>query len=378
MKKTGYNSLPLNFSAATGLLFLIVTLWGCSGFRVDSENEDPPDALEALDVLNEKYWNENLAMFNNSYPCNDCNDQFHYWWQAHGMDVLLDGLEMTGESRFSDQIDLLYRGLLERNGGDLYNNYYDDMLWMGLALNRAYSLTQKEEYLNMSIDLWEHVIKAWNEDFGGGIPWRTTQTDYKNVPSNAPAVILSARLFKMTGDETYLIWAEKIYSWLNDILVDPETGLLWDGINRQGDGEIDKNWMFTYNQGTYTGAGIELWKITGGEGYLNDARRNVDSAMEILAGSDGIFNEEGQGDGGLFKGILVRYFVEYARLVESDSTIRKTLLDNTSSVLNSQTEDGLFGPDWRQTHSGPVDLSTHLSGVKLIVLSSEFRADDPG
>lgn len=376
MKRTGFNFMP-GFETAS-LILLLVIFSGCSGPGMDTGKDDLSEALESLDILNESYWNENLAMFNNSYPCNDCNDQFHYWWQAHGLDVLLDGLELTGHTRFSDQVDVLYHGLLQRNGGDLFNNYYDDMLWMGLALHRAYSLTKNKVYLTRSIDLWEHVIEAWNEEFGGGIPWRTTQIDYKNTPSNAPAVILSSRLFTETGDEAYLAWAEKIYSWLKDTLVDPETGLVWDGVNRQGDGGIDKNWMFTYNQGTFTGAAIELWKATGEEGYLGDARRNVDASLEELTDSNGIFMEDGQGDGGLFKGILIRYFVDFDRAVEGDTGVRKMLHDNAEAVWDSRTADGLFGPDWRQTHDGQIDLSTHLSGVKLIVLSSKIMSTGPG
>ena len=34
-----------------------------------------------------------------------------------------------------------------------------------------------------------------------------------------------------------------------------------------------KNWIFTYNQGTFLGAALELYKITGEKGYLNDAKK---------------------------------------------------------------------------------------------------------
>ena len=45
----------------------------------------------------------------------------------------------------------------------------------------------------------------------------------------------------------------------------------WDGINRLGDGQIDKDWQFTYCQGYSSGAGIELYSCTGESAYLADA-----------------------------------------------------------------------------------------------------------
>jgi len=42
-------------------------------------------------------------------------------------------------------------------------------------------------------------------------------------------------------------------------MVDPATGFVWDGKNRTGDGHIDKDWEFTYCQGVFIGAGVELY-----------------------------------------------------------------------------------------------------------------------
>lgn len=339
---------------------------------VQDESDRMARAEASLEVLVERFWNDELEMFNNAMPCEACNTQFHYWWQAHAMDVLLDGYELTGDDHYLELVERLYEGLLERNGGDLYNNYYDDMLWMGLALHRAYTLTGRQEYLDRAVELWEEIRISWNDEFGGGIPWRRSQLDYKNAPSNGPAVILAARLYQTTGEETYLVWANRIYTWLKDTLVDPETGLVWDGINRQGNGEIDRNWMFTYNQGTFTGAGLEMWRATGEDRYLDDAERNVHAASENLTNDRGIFRESGQGDGGLFKGILVRYFVDFDRVVGGDMTLRTVLLHNAESAWEVRQESGIFGPNWEEIHNGAVDLSSHLSGVKLMVLTTGY------
>src|SRR5690606_29151947 len=152
-----------------------------------------------------------------------------------------------------------------------------------------------------------------NDHHGGGIAWRKQQRDYKSVPSNAPAVILGARLFRESGGKEPLEIALGVFSWLDEKLVDPESGLLWDGINRRGDGRIDRRWLFTYNQGTYIGAALELHRATGETVYLEKARRTARAAMSRMVDENGILKEGGLGDGGLFKGIFVRYLGGLAR-----------------------------------------------------------------
>lgn len=337
-----------------------------------SSDETTGKAERSMESLIENYWNDDLRMFNNQSPCNACNQAFHYWWQAHAMDVLLDGYEITGDDQYLQYVKEMNEGLLERNGGDLFNDYYDDMLWMGLALLRVHELDGDEIFLKQAKDLWSEIESSWNDEFGGGFPWRTTQTDYKNAPANGPAVILSARLYRLTQEDEYLKWAKKTYTWLKENLVNPETGLVWDGINREGNAVIDKNWLFTYNQGTFTGAAVELWRITGDQKYLNDAKTNMQATLKDLTDENDIFTESGQGDGGLFKGILVRYFMEYDNAVNGDPELRRVLLKNAVSVWDSKTDSGIYGPNWSEEHSGTIDLSSHLSGVKLLVLTNNL------
>ena len=330
-------------------------------------------AVESLEVLLARYWNEDLLLFDASDPCVDCNGTFHYWWMAHAIDGLLDGYELTGDDRYLEYVGKLHAGIRKRNGGHLFNDYYDDMLWMGLALLRAHELSGNEEYFNDARRLWFDIRGGWNDHYGGGIAWRKTQRDYKNAPANGPAVILCARLYAKTGDKDYLDWAKRIYTWLDTHLVDPRTWIVWDGINRQGDGAIDKAWRFTYNQGTYIGASVALWEATGEGVYLQKARRTAMASQVHLTDAQGIFQGEGQGDGGLFKGILIRYLVELLRVDPTVPLIKDALIANAESAWLARTKEGTFGPRWKlPVHSGPVDLSTNLSGVMLQVLTARL------
>lgn len=343
------------------------------------ESANAPNALDAraqasLDALIERYWDPQAQMFNNAFPCQSCNGTFHYWWQAHAIDALLDGFERTRDTKYADYVRQLYEGVRRRNGGHLFNDYYDDMEWMGLALMRAHMLTGEPVYREAAERLWSIIRLAWNDHQGGGIPWRSTQPDYKNAPANAPAVILAARLYLVTGDAAHLAWARRIYGWLKERLLDTDRGLVWDGINRTGDGRIDTGWIFTYNQGTFVGAAVALWRATGDEEYLKDARRTAAAALVHLTNAGGILKDEGQGDGGLFKGILVRYLAELDRVLGGGTFIAQAIERNAESAWRARTGALTFGPRWEPPpHTGPVDLSTHLSAVMLFNLNQIAR-----
>lgn len=251
----------------------------------------------------------------------------------------------------------------------MINDYYDDMEWMALAWLRAYDATKDERYKQASLELWGEIKGGWNDAMGGGIAWRKEQTDYKNTPANAPAAILAARLYGHFHNEEDLDWAKKIYDWQKKTLVDPDTGLVWDGINRTGDGNIDKEWKFTYGQGVYIGAGVELYRATEDQAFLEDARQTAANLNEMfLSPATGMLPSEGDGDGGLFKGILVRYVGELIA-ADPDGPERQELIDMLKTNADSLWQYGkaehkaVFSNSWAQTPDTVVQLSTELSGI---------------
>jgi predicted alpha-1,6-mannanase (GH76 family) len=77
-----------------------------------------------------------------------------------------------------------------------------------------------------------------------------------------------------------------------------------------------------------------------------------------------VVQEAGDGDGGLFKGILARYLGELVA-VSGDESTRAVLIRNAAAAwANRRT--GLVGPSWSRPPRGPVELSAHLSGVLLL------------
>ena len=170
---------------------------------------------------------------------------WHYWWQAHLLDCLVDAQVRDPQpERRRASIARQIRGHRLRNNGSWINNYYDDMAWLALALERAGRLAGVERSRRAATSSSEQFVNAWVPEDGGGIPWRK-QDQFFNAPANGPAGIFLARY----GDR--LRRAQQMADWIDETLIDPETHLVFDGIKA---GSLVRA-QYTYCQGVVVGPG---------------------------------------------------------------------------------------------------------------------------
>jgi predicted alpha-1,6-mannanase (GH76 family) len=290
-------------------------------------------ADSSVTSLNHNFWNSG-KFYQNTSPG---DGQFHYWPQAHALDVLVDAYLRTNNSLYVTYMNDWFGGVNIKNGNTFLNEFYDDMEWNALAMQRVYRATNDQKWLDESKKLWENIKTGWNDTMGGGIAWRKSQLGYKNTPANAPACILTARLFVDTGNSEYLSWSKKIYDWLKATLVNKNSGLVYDGINSNNDGKLqtDPGWSFAYNQGTFIGAALELYAITQDNTYLNDAIKTANNfIIDAVMSPSGIMRSSDNGDGGLFNGIGARYLT----LLILNSDIPTPTRDNYISYLRKNAE----------------------------------------
>lgn len=331
------------------------------------------------DSLEKNYAAPQPQFLHNRYPFEKGDDEvFNYWWLAHLIDCRIDAYERTRDSSRLAQAKAVHANIVERNGGSLFNDYFDDMLWFALASLRLWHVSGEEKYKSDAIALWNHVVEyGWNDTLGPSLAWRKQQLAYKNTPANAPLAILGARLFKVTGEERYLDYSRKAFSWLTHNLVHSD-GFVDDGINRLDDGKIDTQWEFTYNQGVYIGAALELHDILKEDTYLEAAVRTALVSIDRLT-VDGVFKDEGEGgDEGLFKGIWYRYVGILMSNLRKDSDVRQRLIEfieiSTDHMWEHRVEleNGslLVGNDWNSAAQGRIYYSTQLSAI----MAAELRA----
>lgn len=322
---------------------------------------------------------------NNVYPLSneEENEVFNYWWIAHLVDVRIDAYLRTNDTRYLEQAEATYHYNKARNKNTLLHEYYDDMLWNALAGLRLFNITKKVGYLDdareVCIDIFD---TAWNDHMDGGFAWKRTQLDYKNTPVNAPIMILALRLYQIESDARYLTTSEKTLAWMRKYLINPQTQFAEDGINRNGDGKVDTQWQFTYNQGVYIGALIEFYHISKDVQYLKDALECAKTSIEVIA-KNGVFDDQGDGgDIGLFKGIEYRYLnllAKETQRVGLDSSFIKEFILSSCEILieHSQKENYLLCyRDWRvEQLPESIFLSDQLSGV--MALESAATIEEP-
>ncbi|MEU7478653.1 glycoside hydrolase family 76 protein [Lentzea sp. NPDC042327] len=307
---------------------------------------------------------------------------FNYWWQAHLLDCMVDGYERNPLEARRQAIVRVVRGIRVRNVSGWTNDYYDDVAWLGLALQRAEKIGVGRPRAVRQIA--DQLRDGWTDHAGGGIWWKRGD-DFKNVPANGPAAIFLAR----QNEGTDLAKARSIVDWVEEHLVDP-SGLAWDGLHVHPDGEVrevEKN-IYTYCQGVLIGACVELAKHGQQQKWLEKAARTITAVYDDLA-IGGVVKGQGEGDGGLFAGILVRYLalaaVEMPRLDPAQQgaaeLARQLVVESAEAAWANRTvavSGPLFGPEWSvpAEEAQSRDLSVQLGGWMCLEAAALLERHD--
>lgn len=328
---------------------------------------------------------------------------WHYWWQAHYLDCLIDAALRVPSREKSKAVQATIRGIRIRNLSPLASNkYYDDRAWMVLALGRAGQLGRGARGTTRRL---LHALVEGIDPSTGVLPWREGDVFF-NVPSNGPAAIAFARAGRL--DE-----ACALVDWVFDNLVD-DSGLILDGERLSMGGVEVERGRYTYNQGVMIGACLEVALALRERGdrdastrYLTRLHTLIHSVAKDMATPEGVIKGGGGGDGGLFNGILMRYLADAAVRLPADGRTdraasriaRRLMLATANSAWQHRLEvDGLplFPADWTKDATFPQagglvaasvagavregairerDLSVQLSGWMLMEAAARV-ADD--
>ncbi|WP_080796779.1 glycoside hydrolase family 76 protein [Corynebacterium pacaense] len=323
--------------------------------------------------------------------------RWHYWWQAHYLDCLVDAANRRTTKARRERIRYTIRGIALRNIKKLTSNkYFDDKAWLALALGRADKV--RKVRAPKSLQALEFNIIGGIDSLTGVLPWRSGETFY-NVPSNGPAAIMMARTGRLDQ-------AIAITDWIFDNLIDDD-GLVMDGLRMRMHGpDLVRN-IHPYCQGVALGACLEIaLKLRERSGvsstnvdsvrdadiaedsmrFISHIRSLVEAVHRRMANRNNVIDwDTGDGDGGLFKGILVRYLADVAVRLPDDSAANKRtkrlaarmVLDSAESVWAHRLEvDGLpiFATDWTSDARLPQNFGLGSSGLNEIV--SVVRVDE--
>ena len=231
---------------------------------------------------------------------------------------------------------------------------YDDIMWWTISLARGYELFGVDEYLKLSEASFKRVwygsekvgdTGSYDKENGGmfwqwqpiGNPNENAAGDGKMACINFPTVVAALTLYNNVpadrvadpnpeswsnkyGDftrphyetkEVYLAKGKEIYEWAVKNLVDSNTGEVADSKH----GEGNPAWSdHVYNQATFIGASLLLYKATGEKTYLDNAILGADYTMNTMSGTYDLLPFES----GVEQGIYTAIFAEYMAMLVND------------------------------------------------------------
>lgn len=213
---------------------------------------------------------------------------------------------------------------------------YDDIMWWTITLARGYELFGKCEYLKYSelsfSRVWYGSPKVGDtgsyDSNNSGMFWQwqpiqnpkpNHSNDGKMACINFPTVIAALTLYnnvprrrkvsneshpKYQTKAQYLSKGKEIYEWGVKNLLDKRTGCVAD--SRHGNNE--PNWKaHVYNQASFIGASVLLYKATGEKEYLNNAILAADYTINIMSAKSNLLPFEGGIEQGVYTAIWAQY-----------------------------------------------------------------------
>jgi predicted alpha-1,6-mannanase (GH76 family) len=276
---------------------------------VVNQNFTDSDATVAYNAFNNFFYNKWTNLY---YRTTQDNGPAAIWTQAIYWDMAMDVYERTHTQTQLNMINNIYQGGFKQYDGYNWSDttiwfIYDDMMWWVNALDRAYEITGNQTYLQKSINGFAHVWEGSYDPVDGGMFWNFIHSG-KNACINYPTVIAAMRLYKITGDTTYLTKAKSIYAWSRINLFNTSNGEVADHkIGNNPPGYQD----YTYNQGTEIGAAVMLYETTDDTTYLADANLAANYTMNNMCDNNGILPAEGDfNEQGVLKAIFAQYIMQ--------------------------------------------------------------------
>jgi predicted alpha-1,6-mannanase (GH76 family) len=359
---------PMNARAITATLLIgLGTLLVAARARAVT----PADADAAFAALNKVYWDQGIKFFRKEENVVGQRgaEKADFWFAAQLWDTVMDQYERAPSADVKRQINDIYDGFVKFYPDWTTNMYNDDIMWWAIACTRAYKITGDDRYLKKAKASFDFVYDNFRDDtFGGGLYWINRRTS-KNSCLNSPAVIAAVRLSVLLKDPAYLEKAKSLYAWQKKTLTDG-TGKVFDSIRhsrRSGAPQIGR-FSLTYNQGTFIGAAALLYLQTKDKTYLDDAIKTAEwTKANMGVGDRHILHDEGQGNGGAFKGILVRYM----KLLVFDCGRTEFLpwmqANADAAWTNRRKADNVMGNDWTAPAPSKIQSQTMTSAVAVVV-----------
>lgn len=275
------------------------------------------DVTRAIDAFHQAFYDPEMKLYTIS---SDGKGRAAIWVQAIYWDMMMNAYKRTKAPAYRRLIDEIYEGGYEQYDKFNWNNkiewfIYDDMMWWIISLARAYETTGDPKYLADAASGFYHVWKEAYDPERGGLWWNFAH-DAKMACINYPTVVGSMTLYAVTKKADYLEKAKAVYAWSREVFFDAAQGRIADNMHyhfQRRDG-MDIDWTTQlYNQATFIGSAVMLYKATGEKAYLDDAVLAADYVREKMCTAEGLLPFKNGVEQGIYAAIFAQYVI---RLIE--------------------------------------------------------------
>lgn len=349
------------------LAFSLCHIAACSGPRQDSGYKQKAENM--FDLVWKLYRLSEYGLFSEYYPneyrpdLTYFNDSTHqaqevsFLWPMSGIfssAVLMasiepekyipyvDSMAFAVEQYYdTERIPFGYQAYPVRFGK--VDRYYDDNGLVGIDYVDSYLVTGNPQYLEKAKQVLTFILSGWDDRFEGGVPWLEGIEDQKPACSNGKAMVLALKLYEATGDHYYLETGKRFYRWFDKYLKDPDRGVVWNSWSTTSEKVVPD--LYTYNTGTLLQAAVFLFRFTGDESYLENAKFLAEGSYKVFFK----FTEDGIpyiADLPWFNLVLFRGYHELYKETGDSKYVEAVIKGLDYAWENARDKSGLFYHDW--------------------------------
>ena len=275
-------------------------------------------------------------------------------------------------------------------GGD---PYYDDNVWLVMALLEAGKILGEAKYIERAEDCLMYVLSGWDISAGGGLRWKESFST-KNTCSNGPAAMACFDFYHYydgltpQNDEERALYADKksfylqfgkyIYDWTKSVLMDQVDGTYEDRITLlDNDTYRVERGKLTYTSGTMLSSAVRLYEITQDETYKADAEKTLRGSYQTFVSRDRFYApgiDLYPVSDGWFHVYLVRGYLDFARVFGNDAYLKKMADTMDFAYKNARNYYGLIQNDWSgrdqsaDAHYNVLELRNAAAPIEVIAL----------
>lgn len=322
------------------------------------------------------------------------------------MGAMLDYSHYTNDSTYDDILTTAissqviaptYDLMVPAHAGDEGND--DQAFWAFTVLSAAERNfpqtpdTTIPSWLQVAENAFNTMAARWNTSAcGGGLLWQIFASnpnglDYRNSVSNGGLFQMSARLYRATGNQTYLDWANKVWEWSTAIGFVDENYNVYDGADSSDNCTIASRNNLTFSYGS----AIYMY----GAAVLANATNDTDASSTWTTHTEGLFgaaqvyfnyNDNSTGimyerscepygscstDMYSFKAYLSRFMYASAIMVPSIASQVSSLMEASAAAAgvacSGDTDSTTCGTKWYiGGYDGNVGLGQEMSALEAV------------